>query len=354
VGRDELLDGFEEAIEDGPGAAGRATLYTGPRGAGKTVLLNEVEDRAASRGWLVVSETATAGFVKRIVGQHLPRLLLSLDPNAVKRRMSGASMSVGPLGGAGVNWDTAERHALRNQIELLTSLVEERDGGLLITLDEIHHNQIAELRELAVVVQHAFREGRELAFVGAGLTSTVSDVVNDDVLTFLRRADRFVLGAVARSEVRRAIRQPIEIAGRSIGDEALEVMTEGTDGFPFLIQLIGAQTWRRHPEVDEVTLRDAEEGVAAARRRLGVLVYEPALAGASSIARTFLLAMARDDGPSKMADIQERLGVDANYASQYRLRLIALDLIESTGYGYVDFALPYLREYLRDEAASGV
>ncbi len=36
----------------------------------------------------------------------------------------------------------------------------------------------------------------------------------------------------------------------------------------------------------------------------------------------------------------------------YRNRLISAELIESTGHGYVDFTLPYLREYLRDHAAS--
>ena len=306
----------------------------------------------------MVSETATAGFIDRIVRQHLPRLLSDFDPDAVKRRMSGLNVPLGPLGSVGANWESIDKHAvgmgLRNQIELLTDLAAERGGGLLITMDEIHHHQIAELRDLATVVQHAFREGRELAFTGAGLTSSVSDVVNDEVLTFLRRADRYVLGAVQRDEVRRAIRQPIEMAGRSIGEDALEVMADGTGGFPFLIQLVGAQTWRLHPQQTEVGLGDAREGVQRALRRLGVLVYEPALAGASAIAKTFLLAMARDDGPSKMADIQERLGVDANYASQYRLRLIALDLIQSTRHGYVDFALPYLREYLREEAAAAI
>ena len=62
--------------------------------------------------------------------------------------------------------------------------------------------------------------------------------------------------------------------------------------------------------------------------------------------------MAKDDGPSKMADVQQRLGVDVNYASQYRLRLIAAELIESTARGYVDFAVPYLREYLREHATA--
>ena len=55
-----------------------------------------------------------------------------------------------------------------------------------------------------------------------------------------------------------------------------------------------------------------------------------------------------------MSDVQQRLDVDVNYASQYRLRLIAAELIYSTRRGYVDFALPYLREYLREHAAADV
>jgi hypothetical protein len=62
--------------------------------------------------------------------------------------------------------------------------------------------------------------------------------------------------------------------------------------------------------------------------------------------------MAQDDGPSRIADIRARLDVSVNYASQHRLRLIAAELIEPTGRGSVDFALPYLREYLRNEAAA--
>jgi hypothetical protein len=119
---------------------------------------------------------------------------------------------------------------------------------------------------------------------------------------------------------------------------------------PFLIQLVGAQTWRRHPTANEITVEDAVDGVANARRRLGSLIHEPALADASD--KSFLLAMAKDDGPSKMADIQQRLDVDVNYASQYRLRLLAAELIESTRRGYIDFAVPYLREYLREHAAA--
>ncbi|MGB4745916.1 MAG: hypothetical protein WBH39_09675, partial [Candidatus Microthrix parvicella] len=39
IGRDDVLARFGEALEDGPGSPGRATLYTGARGTGRTVLL---------------------------------------------------------------------------------------------------------------------------------------------------------------------------------------------------------------------------------------------------------------------------------------------------------------------------
>lgn len=350
AGRDSLLESFEEAIEDGPGASGRATLYTGARGSGKTVMLNAVEDIARRHGWIVISETASKGFIRRIAREYLPRLLGTFDPNAVRARLTGLSV---PLISDGATWATVERHIVemgfRSQIELLTDLLADHGTGLLITLDEIHLNRIDELRELATVVQHGFREDRELSFAGAGLASAITDLVNDEVLTFLRRSERHSLGSVGLADVELAIREPVEAAGRDFAKGALDVMVEGTRGYPFLIQLVGAQAWRLHPTARQISLDDAREGVNRARRRLGPLIHEPALAGVSGVARSFLLAMAEDDGRSKMADVQRRLGVDKTYASQYRLRLIAAELIESAGHGHVDFALPYLREYLREQ-----
>jgi hypothetical protein len=129
-------------------------------------------------------------------------------------------------------------------------------------------------------------------------------------------------------------------------------MAEGTRGYPFLIQLVGAQSWRIRRDAPEVSLDDAEAGVANARRRLGSLVYEPALDEASDVDRSFLLAMAQDNAASRIADVTERLGITKNYASVYRRRLIDAELIEPAGRGRVDFALPYLREYLREHAAA--
>lgn len=104
-------------------------------------------------------------------------------------------------------------------------------------------------------------------FAGAGLSSAVSDVVNDKALTFLRRADRHHLGSVSVDDVRPAIREPVELFGRTIGDDALAAVAQGTGGCPFLIQLVGHRTWRLHPGTDDIGIDDAAEGARQAAPR---------------------------------------------------------------------------------------
>ena len=59
AGRDNEILAFGDALDDGPGAPGRATLYTGVRGIGKTVMLTEVGDDDDWKEWMIVS-TITA------------------------------------------------------------------------------------------------------------------------------------------------------------------------------------------------------------------------------------------------------------------------------------------------------
>lgn len=353
VGRDTDLDDFREGLRGGPGSPERATLVTGLRGTGKTVMLNAYEDVAGAEGWLVISETATPNLIDRITHEHLPRLLSEVDPRQTESRLTGVSLP----GGLGADREVSERHTprpgLRSQLTLLTDLLAERGGGgVLITVDEVHRKGLNDLRELGTTIQHAFRERRNVAFVGAGLPSAVDDLLSDEVSTFLRRADRRHLRTVRPEEVGAAIAVPVGEAGRDITPDALQVAVAGTGGYPFMIQLVGLHAWRADSTAATINVDQARRGVDQARRKVGQLVHASALADLSDVDRSFLAAMAHDDGPSRMADIAARLSVDATYAGQYRLRLIAAEVIEPRGHGLVDFTLPGLRDYLREHAAS--
>lgn len=57
--------------------------------------------------------------------------------------------------------------------------------------------------------------------------------------------------------------------------------------------------------------------------------------------------MARDDGPSQISEIAQRLGKDLSYTSQYRARLLAAEVVRAAGRGLLEFTLPYMADYLR-------
>jgi len=347
VGRDAAIAEYEDALDDGPGSAALASLVTGQRGTGKTVLLNALEDQAKSRGWLVISETADTALIDRLTSAHLPRLLAEHDPQPRRRRLLGASAASITMN-TSVDDKYAPTHTLRSQMELLTDLLAPHQTGVLITIDEVHAGDQADLRELFTSYQHWIREDRAVSIVAAGLPQPVEDLLADPVLTFLRRAHRIPLGQVDDGDVAQALQVPIRHGGREIAPEALDVAVKAVRGYPFLIQLVGKLAWDAHRDANTITTADAQSAATKAPRRMGEMVHAPALHRLSPVDRSYLAAIAVDDGPSRTADIAARMNVEVSYTSAYRNRMITAELIHPTSYGYVDFTLPYLREYLRE------
>ncbi|GAA4193433.1 ATP-binding protein [Microbacterium oryzae] len=352
VGRQDEIDDFRAGLQEGVGAPERITLVTGLRGTGKTVMLNAYEDVAKSEGWLVLSETAGKDVVDRLANTEIPNLLRTIEPNQTRSRITSLTMS-----GFGAQRTVTELNEpaanLRHRMNQLLDAIDP-EVGVLISLDEIHRNEDLEI--LGSTIQHLRREDRNVAFVGAGLPSSMRDLLaSDQSAMFLRRADRRHLGGIEADDVRTALQVPIVDAGRTITPEALDVAVEGTQGYPFMVQLVGLETWRAARDSEQIGVEHAQRGVDRAHRKMGQLVHEPALADLSATDRSFLAAMAQDpQGPSRMGDIAQRLGVDANYASQYRIRLIDAEIIGPVGHGAVDFTMPYLREHLQRDALPGL
>lgn len=348
VGRDAQLDEFAESIENGPGAPGMLTLVTGARGVGKTVMLTELGEIARRDGWVVIDETATTGVLARIADaadQHRTELGRPDRP-----RVSGFGLAKA----ANISLDLPARpnHSWRQRLQGLLDVVEARETGVLITIDEVHAMDRDDLRQLAADMQHLVREDRWIAVAMAGLPSAITDLLNDDVATFLRRAERVQLDDVAVADVRDSLATTFHNTGRTLDDASLDRAAEATGGYPFMIQLVGYHLWRRADPDGVITPAAVTTGIDAARVRLGSLVHETSLADLSSVDRTILAAMATDDGPTRVGDIATRIGRDASYVSVYRERLLKAGVIKAPRYGYVDFALPHLRDYLREHAVS--
>jgi len=183
----------------------------------------------------------------------------------------------------------------------------------------------------------------------AGLPPKVSSLLRDDSISFLRRAFQHHLQAIEESEVRFSMNKTIELAGRKIEKEALMIAAKSTNGFPFLIQLIGYQMWRQHPEIEFISLNDAKEGIILAQNDLERMIYDTTYRELSEKDIAFLTAMLDDKEYSNISNISSRMNVSPKYAGIYRKRLIEQGIIGSTGYGKVAFSLPMFREYIQNK-----
>lgn len=348
AGRDDLLSDFEDAFDGLSGVAGYTYLFSGQRGMGKTVLLDYYAAAAAQAGWVTIAESSSPGLVQRLACDRIPRRLAELSDRS--REITSAGGGLGPVS-ASVSWQDRypAESTLRSQLEGLTELMAEQGAGVVITVDEVHAAEVEELRQLAEVIQHARREDRPVAFAAAGLSTPIRYLLDHEGTTFLRRAEHVTVQAVSDEAVREALVATVQAGGRDIDDDAVEMAVRAIGGYPFLLQLVGHRAWKR--AVGDLTVGDVEVGIAEAQRRLGRNVHAPALRPLSAVDRTFLLAMACDDGPSRTSDVAVRMGVNAQYAGVYRRRLIEDGIIEPIGRGFVRFTIPYLAEYLRQEAA---
>jgi len=346
IGRQPLLDAVADALEDGPGAPGRISIFTGQRGVGKTVMLNEAAEVALRHGWHSIHLTATPGLLTRL-DTELARLAEQVSPGP-RRKVTG--VQVAGVGGVSFEPTAAVAADVRTR---LTGLLDALGpgSGLLLTVDEVHGGARADLRELGALTQHMVREEREFALVMAGLPAAVSNLLSDEVLTFLRRADRHPLEGLDVDDVQDALEKTIHENGRRIDAELSRLMAEASRGYPFLVQLVGYHVWR-NARSDTIGRTAVELGIRDAQSRLGTLVHEAALDDLSEVDRRFLVAMAVDEGRSRVADIATRLGRDRHYVNTYRRRLIAAQVIEEAGRGHLRFAIPYLRDYLREEYSS--
>jgi hypothetical protein len=229
--------------------------------------------------------------------------------------------------------------------ELLDELAAKKIG-LLITVDEIDPD-LDELISLIANFQLFKGEKRDVALIMAGLPNKVYQLFQDKSISFLRRAFHRKMDPIRIADVKISIKQTIELSGRRIETQALDAAAKATDGFPFLIQLIGYHLWRQSDRKN-INTEDVTAGIAAAREDMNEMILDATLRNISEQDMAFLLAMARDKGDSRIADIADRMGTNAKNAGQYRLRMIDQGIISAAGRGFVTITIPMLKELLQE------
>jgi nucleoside-triphosphatase THEP1 len=343
LGRDEIIKEFLDGLENKAINPNRATIITGIRGSGKTTLLTHIGNRVHEKGYVSINVTASENMLLDIIDQVIVSAENFVDGKG--RGIKGIK-----IGGFGITLEDSKNHkfSFRTKLANLIEQLNKEDVGVLFEIDEVQKNT-REIREFTTSFQHYLREGKNVALLMAGLPHSISAVLNDDILTFLRRSKRIRIGNINPEVLKVSLGKLFKSINKSIGKSAIETFVAESGGYPYLIQLIGYYAFLNSSK-KIITLRNVEEAVESSKKDLFANVHELVFEELSEKDREFLFAMINSKGElNSFAEIANKLKATKSYASQYRERLISNDVIYPVSRGKLDFTLPYMKEYLLDE-----
>jgi len=347
VGRDKEISDFMESITDAPGHPNRATFFIGQRGMGKTVLLLELAERSKEAGFIVVRVVAG----ERMLDDIIEGLQIAGERHMEDRKNPVKSVSAGAFGfsvGLTFTDEIRKNYGFNTKLSLLCEALAKRKKGVLFLIDEIQAST-TEMRTFATTYQHLVGEGMNVAVAMAGLPNAISSVLNDKILTFLNRASKVDLNPLQIADVSVCYAKALSDLEIEFDAKTLDSAACATDGYPYLLQLVGYHMLKFLDGESKLTDTIVELAVASSKRALASDVILPCLNPLSAEDKRFLKAMAVDNDESRVLDICDRLQVGKSHVQTYRRRLMEAGLIYSSSRGILAFSIPYLKQYLRGE-----
>ncbi len=359
VGRDRILSNVGDGLVSGPNDKRYTSILMGVRGSGKTVTLNEIEDRAVREGWVVLSmDASTPGLLERIVGAvvHAQRTVetLNMEQPHTKSVERTIGVRLGPVAGSVTTTESRDFHARMGVWEHLTYLVDavQRNGtSVLLSVDELHSIDRTEGRRLANDLQHITRRSEKpLAFLGAGLPEIKHTLLRDRKLTFFQRCEPYDMPPLSASDASVGLIHPIRAAGGSIAGDALRAAAEAVDGSPYKLQMIGDTAWRMAGAPDnEIGMSVVSAAIDTAERETAAKISLPAWYDLAERDQELLGVIAHSGGMATLNEIHRTVQVSRTAAANNLKRLTDLCYVTKASRGLFQLSTLVPRTVILEE-----
>ena len=253
TGREREQEVLLQCLADlrGGAAPPHDVALMGPRGNGKTVLLNWFAGACGELRRIVVRRLAPSGMR---TGQALADLLLPASPIS--------KMLPGKLGVAGVGQAEWAVTAAPVQ-ELSKRLVSRcRRRPLVVLLDEAHTLD-RDVGQLLLNLSQEVRAQAPFLLVLAGTPGLPAHLSTMDVSFWSRLGTgRLGIGLLSDAAARAALVRPLAEHGVSIDRAALDVVVAHGQRYPYFIQLWGEALWARRLAAGSTRLSAADVSAA--------------------------------------------------------------------------------------------
>ena len=363
AGRDAELEYFDEMLRQlSAGGTQKHLILTGLRGVGKTVLLNEFETACEAAGWPgearelaegsrvahVVARSARRALVEmsatRRAGETVRRALRVLKAFALTVGDVTFSIDVDALDGVADSGDLAED--MRDLMVEVGLAAQANDTGFALILDEMHNLTKPDLEALIVGLHRAKQKNLPVALVGGGLPLLPG--LTGEAKSYAERGFEFrQVDALDRLAAAAALEEPARRQGVIWRHEAVERVTDLTQGYPYFLQEYGRAIWRVRGG-DSITPQDVKAAERVAREYLDENFFSQRIGKLPGGEQRYMAAIASlGDGPQRTGEVARAIRKDPQELSGFRDRLIKASLLYAPRRGEVDFTVPLCGDYIR-------
>jgi hypothetical protein len=374
AGRDREIQQFDVVLERVARARPeRSMVLTGLRGVGKTVMLNTFRSMALQKLWGTGKlEARPDQSIRRPVASALHMAVRELaprhrapdriddflgvlkafalrDPKAPK---GATSMNLG------IDVPAARGRADSGDMEVdLTELFADAASvaadlgvGIALFVDEMQDVPADDVSALCAACHELSQVGGPLIVVGAGLPHLPS--VLSASKSYSERLFKYArIDRLDRDAADHALIAPAEREDVIFKQEALDLLYEAADGYPYFVQAYGKVTWDV-AAASPVTAADVAVAAPEAEGELAVGFFGSRYERATPAEREYMRAMAAiGDEPVPTSAVADELGRKPSSLSPSRDGLIKKGLIYSSERGLIAFTVPHFGKFLRSQPA---
>lgn len=354
----------------------KSLVVTGLRGVGKTVLLLEYQAIAAEEGWVAVdAEVSKNTPFGPQMANLARRALLRISPKAkwgdrtknAAAVLQSFSITVQPDGAltAGLDVDAAAGLAdtgnlnddLADVFEAVGSVAAERGSGVVFLFDEIQFLSKKELEALIGAVHRTVQRKLPVTFAGAGLPQLPG--LAGDAKSYAERLFKFpMIGELPDDAAAEALVEPARRQDVDFDDQAVDLIINYTEGYPYFIQEFGRAVWNL-ADGPIITRDDAAAARELVDAELDESFFRTRIQRSTIEERRYMRAMAElGSEAQKAADVAQVLGKSSEQVAPLRARLINKGLLYTPRYGFAKFTVPQFDRFMRrymdlDESSPG-
>ena len=249
-----------DRLKDGK-SLGQNIVLIGPRGNGKTVLMQWVKEEVGSYKGKVKCVTLNSHCF-RTHGDLVGSLKSPEEsPEGFKVERIRAKT---PIFDVEVPRREARKEMLRDVLERRCS-----ESGLAILIDEAHtlNRHPDEVRNFFQEVQMFASAGRSLLLILAGTPNISRRFIEIDI-SFWNRIKKFGIGLLDDADAKEALRTPLQKMGYNIKDKALGRAASEAQRYPYFLQIVGSKLHR---------VAEAEPGKLGSGKEIGCAILDQAL-----------------------------------------------------------------------------